>query len=246
MLVLLVAFLLSVDPGLSGQSEAEAGGVAGTVRYSGPVPAPVPVPESQRLRHLVKKDEEGRLAEAVVWVEPVDSSVASDALPGKRTGSSGRHVVDQVDYFFVPNVLAIMDGDSVVFLNSDGANHGVIAQSTEPANCFNIVVPPGGQYLHRFQCSSHSRAKEAPTVVHLGCPIHTAMSGWIFVFPHRWFAVTDETGSFQIRGIPPGKWKLRVLHPDTGLQSEQTLRIVPGKTTQLEILLEADRGPASQ
>ncbi|GEM_PF-1964646 len=223
--LLLVPFALAADG---------TGVICGTVFHRGQVPPPVRVPESQSVRHLVKRDRDGHLAEAVVWLEGEELET--------REGAAREYVVDQVDYFFVPNVLAIRDGDRVQFLNSDGANHGVIGESTLAENMFNIVVPPGGRYVHRFRVSTLARRMGRPTLVRLRCPIHAAMSGWIVVFPHPYYAVTAKDGRFCIAHAPPGSWRLKVLHPDTGLSYTREVEVVPGGRIELQIVLRGAGG----
>jgi hypothetical protein len=38
------------------------------------------------------------------------------------------------------------------------------------------------------------------------------MSAYILVFAHRYFAVTDQAGTFTIAGVPPGSYTLAVWH----------------------------------
>src|SRR5208337_1346096 len=126
-----------------------------------------------------------------------------------------------------PHVLAVNAGQQVEFLTNDVANHGVSAASFEAENRFNISTPPGGSYKHRFA------ALKRPVVI--GCPIHAAMSAWIYVFDHPYHTVTDETGSFHLPPVPPGCYTLRVRHPDGGMDRSQELIVRPATPVQLRI-----------
>jgi plastocyanin len=112
----------------------------------------------------------------------------------------GRAVMDQKDQTFVPHVLAVTVGTTVDFPNSDLTFHNVFSLSKTKA--FDL-----GRY-------SRGRSKsirfDRPGVVQVFCDIHSHMSAYILVFAHRYFAVTDQAGSFAITGVPPGSYALAV------------------------------------
>ena len=107
------------------------------------------------------------------------------------------------------------------------ANHSVIASSLEPENQFNRMTPQGGHFTHRFVTSKRPVA--------IGCPIHVSMAGWIFVFDHRFHAVTDNLGRFTLPPVPPGLFTLRVHHPDGGLRKTQQITVEADKPLHLVI-----------
>ena len=108
----------------------------------------------------------------------------------------------QRDQAFVPHVLAITVGTTVDFPNSDPFFHNVFSLSkTSP-----------------FDLGRYSRGKskavrfDRPGIVRVFCDIHSHMSAFILVFAHRFFAVTDAAGRYEIAGVPPGTYTLRVWH----------------------------------
>jgi hypothetical protein len=136
-------------------------------------------------------------------------------------------VIDQQDYAFTPHVLAVEAGREVEFRNSDVANHGVTASSLEPQNRFNVVTPQGGKYTHRFVASKYPVA--------IGCPVHSAMAAWVYVFDHPYFAVTDGAGRFRLPPVPPGRYTLQVRHPDGGLRRRQEVVVPEGEPVRLRV-----------
>lgn len=54
---------------------------------------------------------------------------------------------------------------------------------------------------------------DKPGVVALGCNIHDAMSGFIFVTSTPFAAISDASGHVTINGVPAGRTTLRVWHP---------------------------------
>jgi plastocyanin len=207
--------------------------VQGQVTYDGRRPEPLLVSEAGTHRHLIEVDPETKgLKDAVVWIEGL-----RDSDGPSRKGPAEPAVMDQQNYFFIPHVLTVRSGETVEFRNSDLANHGVKASSLEPGNEFNVTTPPGGRATRRFTASKYPVA--------IGCPIHAAMAGWIYVFDHRYHTVTDEKGRFEIPAVPPGRHTLRVQHPDGGLSRRLSVVTEAGKTSRLQVdLHDTDRKPA--
>ncbi len=109
-----------------------------------------------------------------------------------------RAVMDQRDENFVPQVLAITAGTTVDFPNSDRTYHNVF--SFTKGNRFDL-----GRY---GRGRSKSVRFDRPGIVRVFCDIHSHMSAFILVFGHRFFAVTDAGGRYQIDGVPPGTYTL--------------------------------------
>jgi plastocyanin len=151
-----------------------------------------------------------------LWLESV--AAVEEGLPAAKLDPV---VMDQVNYEFVPHVLAVRAGQRVEFRNSDGANHGVSASSLEAKNCFNETTSPGGRYVHTFLASRHPVA--------IGCPIHGAMSGWVYVFDHTKFAVTDEEGRFRLPPVTPGEYTLHARHIDGGMKRAERIVLEEGE-----------------
>jgi plastocyanin len=197
--------------------------VEGIVTYDGRLPDPIPVIEAGTVRHLVEVDPMTKgLKDVVVWLEGVREPAGAHQKPTDELV-----VMDQQNYFFVPHVLAVEAGREVEFRNSDGANHGVTASSLEPKNQFNVMISLTGHYTHRFVASK--------TPVAIGCPIHGTMAAWVYVFDHRIHAVTDPQGRFRLPPVPPGRYTLRVHHPDGGLRKSEKITVEADRPLYLRI-----------
>jgi plastocyanin len=197
--------------------------VEGVVTYDGRQPDPIPVAEAGTSRQLIQIDPKTRgLKDAVVWLEGVGEPAKTDPEVADEPV-----VMDQQNFFFVPHVLATTSGRAVEFRNSDVANHGVTASSLEPRNQFNVMIPLAGHYSHRFVTSK--------SPVAIGCPIHAAMAGWVYVFDHSFHAVTDDTGRFRLPPVPPGRYTLRVHHADGGLRRTEPIVLGTDKPLHLRI-----------
>ncbi|RUL85933.1 carboxypeptidase regulatory-like domain-containing protein [Tautonia sociabilis] len=230
---ILLAFALTAALGsspddLPGEEANLLGEVRGIVSYSGPLLDPIPNFEAASRRDPIEVDPQTLgLKDAVAWLEGVPSREDDD-----REGAEEPIEVDQVNFEFIPHVLAVEAGRPVAFLNNDVANHGVTASSRDARNRFNVTTPPGGSYTHRF------RASRQPVAV--GCPVHAAMSAWVFVFDHPYFAITGEDGSFLIPDVPPGRYTLHVRHVEGGMTDRRPVVVEPGGPTRLRIAFDGD------
>ena len=123
----------STEPERTGLAKP-TGVVEGTVYYQ---------PDAKRRwryqRYYVRKPKTGEIAEAVVAVS---------GMAGKPHLAGQVAVMDQVNYRFVPETLAIRTGDSVRFKNSDDALHNVLSHDGDKP--FNINLVKGGEHVQRF------------------------------------------------------------------------------------------------
>lgn len=219
-LVLLNPFL-ETEGGLASLDEKVR--AEGVVTYDGRLPKPIPVGEAATFRQLIEIDPKTNgLKDAVIWLE----GVPEPAAPHQKVADEPV-IMDQQNFFFVPHVLAVKSGQAVEFRNGDLANHGVTASSLEPRNQFNVMIPHSGHFTHRFVTSKHPVA--------IGCPIHVSMAGWIFVFDHRFHAVTDSLGWFRLPPVPAGRYTLHVHHPDGGLRRSRQITLEADKPLHLVI-----------
>jgi len=110
-------------------------------------------------------------------------------------------VMDQKNMTFIPHVLAIQAGTTVDFLNSDEVRHNVFSPSREKYNLG--TWPQGGIKQRRFD------KKGVYTQL---CNVHPEMEAFIVVLDTPYFTVTKEDGSFEIAGVPAGRYTVRAWH----------------------------------
>jgi hypothetical protein len=71
------------------------------------------------------------------------------------------------------------------------------------------------------------------------CDAHAFMYASIHVFEHPYFAVTNESGRFELTHVPPGTYRLKVWHETLGVR-ERTV-VVPDRdsvTVDVELYTE--------
>ena len=135
--------------------------------------------------------------------------------------------MDQRREAFVPHILAITVGTTVDFPNNDATYHNVFSLSKTKS--FDL-----GRYA-----AGHSKSVrfDRPGIVRVFCDIHSHMSGFILVFNHRFFAVTDDHGQFRIPDVPPGTYTLAVWNERLPQATAQVVVPAGADTVRVNIAL---------
>jgi len=148
-----------------------------------------------------------------------------DVIADKKFDPPKDHVVvDQRKMAFLPHVVAVQQGTTVDFLNSDPVGHNVYWPSISGNKklSHNLGTWPKGE-KKPFQFNDLGTAS-------LLCNVHPEMSGYIVVVPTPYFAVTDKDGNFEIKNIPAGKYTLKTWSED-GKPTTQAVDVSAATTT---------------
>jgi len=224
--LLLFLLLVYMLPALaSGQTtsienKAATGTIRGTVKYIADPQHP------WRLgRYYIRNAKSGELAEAVVAI----SQRGLNASDEKREPVTVE--VDQKDFQFKPETTAIRVGDHVRFLNSDNHAHNVKTSHSDFS--FNVTMPVGSEHTETFKVATGTSDP-----YRIDCVFHNSMQAWVFVFNHPWFHVTTADGNFVMSDVPAGEYRLEVVHPAGDLRYRQTIQVVAGETSEVEIRMQ--------
>ncbi len=136
----------------------------------------------------------GGKGEAVVYV---------DTIAGKTFPAPEKHItIDQKGLLFNPHVVAVQQGTTVDFLNSDTVAHNVFwpAVSGDKKAGHNLGTWPKGE--------KRSYKFDKAGVVPLLCNVHPEMSGYVVVSPTPYYAVSDASGSYKIENVPDGQYNV--------------------------------------
>jgi plastocyanin len=158
-------------------------------------------------------------------------AVYVDAIPGKAFDAPSEHVtIDQRKMKFVPHVVVVSKGTTVDFLNSDPVGHNVYWPSVSGNKKLNhnMGTWPKGQ-RKAFQFNDLG-------VAPLLCNVHPEMSGYVVVVPTPYFAVTNNEGGFEIKGVPDGHYTLKAWSED-GKPATATVD-VPATSANVELTVK--------
>lgn len=210
------------SPAPSPLDTAEAGTIAGTVRFAGTAPEPVVVnvatdPTCARLhpdglRQSAVETADGGLAHVFVYIK---------SGLGERVFAvpSAPVVIDQRGCAYAPHVAGVRAGQAIEFVNGDDTLHNVHGMPhASPAWNFGMA----------FQGARRTLTIAHPEVmVAIRCDVHPWMRAYLGVVDHPYFAVTAASGAFRMAGVPPGTYVLAAWHERLGAQ-ERTV-VLPAR-----------------
>lgn len=195
---------------------SNAGSIIGTVKWSGPIPKPLmyPVtkdaaicdPESSKrvdLERLIVGPQ-GGVSNTVVYLKDIHSGKAMEIPENRR-------FLDQKRCRYEPHVLLVPQNTELQMKSSDATLHTV---HMEGAATYNLPFP--------FTNRTIARPMQNTGLVTLKCNGgHVWMNAEAFVIDHPYYAVTDESGKFELTGVPPGEYEIVAWHEGWGIAGQQ-------------------------
>jgi plastocyanin len=206
---------------------ATAGSVSGSVTFTGTPAAAEPIDMSAEpicadkhatppMTEVAVVGSGGGLANVFVYVK---SGLGDMQFPA----ASEAVVLDQEGCVYHPHVLGVMSGQDITIRNSDALLHNIKATPEENRG-FNRSQPQAGM---EFPTSF-----AVPEVmIPVQCDVHGWMQAYVGVTSHPFHAVTDESGSFSLQGLPPGDYEIEAWHERYGTAT-QTVTVPPSGQVQ--------------
>ena len=156
-------------------------------------------------------------ARTVVYLVPREAA----RLPVTRDS----FVIDQAELRFVPPVLVLTPGSTVLFRNSDPVMHNVFSPP-RPGPGFNLgTYPPTEVRPYVFhEVGAHI----------ILCHVHPDMAAFVVVLETPYHAVVDDAGRFAVPELPPGRYALRTWHLRRA-PAEVDIDLRPGERRTVEI-----------
>ena len=211
------AFSISVGmlSGWAGPADT-SGSVKGTVKFEGTAPKAARIDMSQdplcTKAHATPATTEdvvvgtnGGLANVVVYVS--DGLTSHDFQPPQQPA-----VLEQKGCQYKPHVLALEANQTLDVVNSDETTHN-IHPSPNNNREWNMTQPHGVPLEKTF-------AREE-IAIPVKCNVHPWMKGYIAVFKHPYFSVTDKNGSFELKDVPPGTYTITAWQEKLGAQTQK-------------------------
>jgi plastocyanin len=148
----------------------------------------------------------GVAGESVVYVD----SIAGKTFPAPTK----QPVMDQKGLMFQPHIMAVQQGTTVDFLNSDSVAHNVFWTSIggNKKMGHNLGTWPKGE--------KRSFKFDTPGAVPLLCNVHPEMAGYIVVAPTPYYAQTDKSGAYKMENVPDGSYTVTAWHEGAKNQSK--------------------------
>lgn len=205
----------------------KGGTIKGKVTYNGAVPMRTVLPTKDenvcggpRKEALIRLSADKGVQDAVVSLQGITK--------GKAWPAAGKTpVIDNKDCIFLPRLQVVRAGKMSV-LNSDPVlhnTHGFYDKRT----AFNLALPNQGQTI--------DVELQRPGTVRIECDSHGWMLGWVHVVDNPYYALTDDSGGFEIKDVPAGKYTLVANQEHTGPMTME-VEVKPGDTVTMPIELK--------
>lgn len=226
--------LLELDIGGIAAVDADSGTINGIVKFAGPQLKRKHIPMNADPTCIAEHGDQQVLRETFIFgrndtLQNVFVYV-SKGLEGQRFDPPTHEVViDQRGCIYIPHVNAVVAGQSVRISNNDNTAHNVKLQA-QINERFNKQQVPGAAINTIFEYAEMSMT--------LKCDVHNWMKSYVHVLNHPFFAITQENGSFEIRGLPPGKYELTTWHEFAKFKPDQhvyQVTVAEGNTTNMTV-----------
>jgi hypothetical protein len=197
-------------------SLTQAGTITGTVKWSGPLPhtATFPIdkdpqvcdPDSQKTRDLERLivGPQNGVANTVVFLKDISRGKPLE-IPEARRSLNQKHCR------YEPHILLVPENGPLQLKSSDAVLHTV---HMDGAATYNLPFP--------FTDRTVTRTMPTAGLVNVRCNGgHSWMNAEILVVPHPYYAVTDESGKFELTEVPPGQYQIVAWHEGWKLDREE-------------------------
>jgi plastocyanin len=203
--------------------------VNGTVKFDGTAPKPAKIDMSQDPGCKGTNEAEnevvsgGDLANVFVYVK--------DGL-GNRTFDVPKDpvVLEQQGCRYHPHVLGVMAGQTVQIKNADPTTHNIHPTPKDNRE-WNESQPPSAPAIEK------NFAREE-IMLPVKCNQHPWMKMYINVVKNPFYAVTDKSGKYEIKGLPPGDYTIAFVHEKLGEQ-DQKVTVAPKDTKTVDQTFKA-------
>jgi plastocyanin len=140
-------------------------------------------------------------------------------------------VLNQKGCMYEPRVLAVRVGQPLEVRNEDPTVHNIHVMARVNRS-WNRSEEPGEQpFKVTFQ--------HPELAIPVSCNVHPWMRAFLFVFDNPYFAITTETGRFELRGLPPGAYTIEAWQEYYGAQDE-SVTLGPKESKSISFVFKAE------
>ena len=221
--------------------------IAGKVAFTGPLPH---APRQFEVRNgpevcgpervLNKLDvRDGRVQGVVIALEGVATgkpfSLHHDTATGLGRGAfhyaGGENLnlgVQLEKCSFGPFTGVMRTDETVQFVNHDPIKHMLhtYALKGRKAKILRTMHTQSLRSQGQTEKVFHTQKMRRAIAVVLTCDRHDFMENWLYMVKNPYYAISDESGNFEIGQVPPGDYTLVAWHPVLGTQ-EQRVTVTP-------------------
>lgn len=223
------------------KTTGQEGSISGTVAFAGTAPEKSPIsmtadpvcasanPDAHTEDIVVNGD---KLANVLVYIK--EGKAGDKNISGYKFDPPAQAAtLDQHGCHYVPHVQGVQVNQSFNVVNSDPTAHNVNVDARQNEK-FNQGQSPGAAPITK-------QFKRAETVIPIKCNQHPWMRAYVGVLPHPFFAVSDASGKFEIKGVPPGTYTLVAWHEKYPTGITQTVTVGAGTAATSDFSFSAEQ-----
>jgi hypothetical protein len=196
------------------------------ISYNGTPPAPKKIDTTadpvcgQKNPNLMTDDtivKDGKVANTFVYIK--EGTVEGGKKIGDYSWATPTSEVqlDQNGCHYAPHVLGVMVNQKLKITNSDATQHNI------------HPTPKLNQEWNQTQANGAPPIEKAfnrsEVLIPVKCNQHPWMKAYIGVLKHPLFSVSSDTGAFEIKGVPPGKYTVVAWREGGANGEEKTMEV---------------------
>ncbi|HKS09703.1 MAG TPA: carboxypeptidase regulatory-like domain-containing protein [Pyrinomonadaceae bacterium] len=202
------------------------GSVSGVVSFNGTAPAPKKIDTSadpvcgQKSPNLSTDDTivtDGKLANAFVYVKEGTVEGGKKLTDYSWATPTSAAQLDQNGCHYAPHVLGVQVNQKISITNSDATQHNIHPTPKQNPE-WNQTQANGAAPIEK----SFARPE---VLIPVKCNQHPWMKAYIGVMRTPFFAVSAKDGSFEIKGLPPGKYTVAAWREGGANGTEKTMEV---------------------
>jgi hypothetical protein len=141
-------------------------------------------------------------------------------------------VLDQNGCMYQPHVIGIQARQQLKVVTSDKTTHNIHPMPKVNRE-WNVSQPPGADAI----LQTFNRPEVS---IPVKCNQHPWMRAYIHVLGNPFYAVTGEDGTYEIKGLPPGKYEIESVQEHYGAQT-QTVTVAPKQSASADFNYKAEQ-----
>jgi hypothetical protein len=161
-------------------------------------------------------------AGALVWIAGISS--------GKPRPMDKRAELSSEDCLVFPPIQAAIVGTTFNVFNDDKTLHKFVF--TRAGTHDTLAVMP---FFNAGQVVASEKLAKTSGIVEIRCAQHPWTHGYIAVFDHPYFDVTDAAGKFSIDSVPPGTYTVMVWQEGMDKPEPHKVQIAAGGSATLDL-----------
>ena len=218
------------------------GTISGVISYNGAAPAPRKIDTSadpvcgQANPNLTTDDtivNDGKLANVFVYVKEGTVEAGKKIAEYAWDTPSDAAELDQKGCHYSPHVMGVMVNQKISITNSDKTTHNVHPTPKRNAEWNQTQGVGAAPIVKEFG--------QAEVLIPVKCNQHPWMKAYIGVLRHPLFAVSGESGTYEITGVPPGTYTVAAWREGgaTGEEKPMTVTVTANGTATADFAFGA-------